>query len=53
MNFDYSSKVQDLRRRLLDFMSEHGQVFNGNQRPSSAEDRAKLRALYAEALAGA
>ena len=38
---------------LLDFMSEHGQVFNGNQRPSSAEHRAKLRALYEESLAGA
>lgn len=36
---------------LLDFMSEHGQVFNGNQRPSSPEARAKLLELYEAALA--
>jgi aminoglycoside phosphotransferase (APT) family kinase protein len=36
---------------LLDFMSEHGQVFNGNQRPSSPEARATLLGLYEAALA--
>lgn len=31
---------------LLDLMSEHGQVFNGNQRPSSPEDRAALHRAF-------
>jgi len=31
---------------LLDLMSEHGQVFNGNQRPSSPEDRAALQRAF-------
>lgn len=31
---------------LLDFMSEHGMVFNGNMRPSRAEDRQHLLALF-------
>lgn len=35
---------------LLDFMSEHGQRFNDNQRPSSPEERAKLLGFYEAAL---
>lgn len=35
---------------FLGFMSEHGQRFNGNPQPSSAEDRAKLFELYRNAL---
>jgi aminoglycoside phosphotransferase len=35
---------------LLDFMSEHGQSFNGNQRPSSPEARSTLLAHYERAL---
>jgi aminoglycoside phosphotransferase (APT) family kinase protein len=35
---------------FLGFMSEHGQPYNGNQRPSSPDARAKLLALYHEAL---
>jgi aminoglycoside phosphotransferase len=35
---------------LVDFMSEHGQAFNGNQQPSSAEDRRRLQQLFAESL---
>jgi aminoglycoside phosphotransferase len=31
---------------LLDLMSDHGQVFNGNQRPSSPEDRAALQRAF-------
>ena len=31
-------------------MSEHGQHYNGNQRPSQPEARAKLLALYEDAL---
>jgi aminoglycoside phosphotransferase len=31
---------------LLDLMSEHGQVFNGNQLPSSPEDRAALQQAF-------
>ncbi len=31
---------------LLDLMSEHGQVFNGNQRPSSPEARAALQYAF-------
>lgn len=37
---------------LLDFMSEHGMVFNGNMRPSRAEDRQHLLTLF-EAAASA
>jgi hypothetical protein len=33
-------------------MSEHGQRFNDNQRPSSPEARQKLLALYEDALNG-
>lgn len=36
---------------LLDFMSEHGQRFNGNERPSSPEARNRLLGLYRQALA--
>ena len=36
---------------LLDFMSEHGQRFNDNQRPSSPEARTRLLALYEAAWA--
>ena len=32
---------------LLDFMSEHGTSFNGNEAPSDAEGRAKLLRLFA------
>jgi len=35
---------------FLGFMSEHGQPYNGNQRPSQPEARAKLLALYEGAL---
>jgi aminoglycoside phosphotransferase (APT) family kinase protein len=35
---------------LLDFLSEQGQVFNGNQPPSSSEQRQRLLDLYAAAL---
>lgn len=35
---------------FLGFMSEHGQPYNGNQRPSQPEARAKLLALYEDAL---
>jgi aminoglycoside phosphotransferase (APT) family kinase protein len=35
---------------LVDFMAEHGQVFNGNQRPSSAAARAQLSAIFGAAL---
>jgi len=35
---------------LLDFLSEEGQVFNGNQRPSSPENRRALLAHYTAAL---
>lgn len=34
---------------LLDFMSEHGQVFNGNERPSEPEERRRLEAAFLEA----
>ncbi len=33
---------------LVDFMAEHGQVFNGNERPSTPEARARLLALFDE-----
>lgn len=36
---------------LLDFMSEHGQRYNGNERPSSPEARSRLLGLYQQALA--
>lgn len=36
---------------LLDFMSEHGQRFNGNERPSTERDRKRLQALLADTLA--
>lgn len=35
---------------LLDFLSEEGQVFNGNQRPTSPEQRQRLLGLYRSAL---
>ncbi len=35
---------------LVDFMSEHGQSFNGNVRPSSLDDRNKLIRIFAENL---
>jgi aminoglycoside phosphotransferase (APT) family kinase protein len=31
---------------LLDLMAEHGQVFNGNERPSIPKDRASLRQAF-------
>lgn len=31
---------------LLDLMSEHGQIFNGNERPSTPNTRAALRAAF-------
>jgi aminoglycoside phosphotransferase (APT) family kinase protein len=38
---------------LLDFMSEEGQVFNGNERASSPEARARLQGLFEAELARA
>jgi aminoglycoside phosphotransferase (APT) family kinase protein len=35
---------------LVDFMSEHGQQFNGNQRPSSKEQRQHLIDLFADTV---
>jgi aminoglycoside phosphotransferase (APT) family kinase protein len=35
---------------FVDFMSEHGQVFNGNARPSVPADRRRLLELFAAAL---
>lgn len=35
---------------LVDFMAEHGQVFNGNQRPSSVAARAQLSTIFGAAL---
>lgn len=35
---------------LLDFLSEEGQVFNGNQRPSSPDERQRLLRIYTAAL---
>ena len=35
---------------LLDLMAEHGQVFNGNERPSVPEARASLRRAFEESL---
>jgi aminoglycoside phosphotransferase (APT) family kinase protein len=35
---------------LLDLMGEHGQVFNGNQRPSRPEERAKLLTAFEAGL---
>jgi aminoglycoside phosphotransferase len=36
---------------LLDFMSEHGQTFNGNEQASSPEARARLSQAFAGAIA--
>ena len=35
---------------VLDFMSEHGMVFNGNARPSDKAQRARLETLFARIL---
>lgn len=35
---------------IVDFMSEHGQMFNGNLLPSSAGDRNRLLGIFAEHL---
>jgi aminoglycoside phosphotransferase (APT) family kinase protein len=35
---------------IVDFMSEHGQVFNGNPRASSRDDRDRLLRAFAERL---
>jgi hypothetical protein len=35
---------------LVDFMSEHGQEFNGNVLPSSADCRNRLLHVFAESL---
>jgi len=35
---------------LIDFMSEHGQVFNGNQPPSTEGDRQRLERTFSEVL---
>jgi len=35
---------------LLDFMSEHGAGFNGNQAPSQPGERARLEAIFVSAL---
>ena len=35
---------------IVDFMSEHGQVFNGNEPPSSSDDRKRLLHVFAECL---
>ena len=35
---------------LLDLMSEHGQAFNGNERPSSSRARAKLQSAFDRSL---
>jgi aminoglycoside phosphotransferase (APT) family kinase protein len=35
---------------LLDLMAEHGQMFNGNERPSDAEARASLRRAFEDGL---
>ena len=35
---------------IVDFMSEHGQAFNGNVLPSSAEHRNRLLRIFAEQL---
>ncbi len=37
---------------LLDFMSEHGMAFNGNQAPSDAATRERLARLLAQTLGG-
>jgi hypothetical protein len=36
---------------LVDLMSEHGQVFNGNQPPSSPEARATLQQAFDRGVA--
>jgi aminoglycoside phosphotransferase (APT) family kinase protein len=35
---------------IVDFMSEHGQTFNGNAPPSTPERRSRLRGVFAEQL---
>jgi hypothetical protein len=35
---------------LLDFMAEQGQVFNGNQRASTTEERRRLLGLFEAAV---
>ena len=35
---------------LLDLMAEHGQVYNGNERPSAAEERASLQQAFQDSL---
>ena len=35
---------------LVDFMGEHGQVFNGNAAVSTSEDRARLSAVFVRAM---
>lgn len=35
---------------LVDFMAEHGQFFNGNQVPSSPEERAHLECVFKDCL---
>lgn len=35
---------------LLDLMSEHGQAFNGNERPSSPRERASLQGCFERSL---
>ncbi len=35
---------------LLDLMAEHGQVFNGNERPSSPGERSALRRVFENSL---
>jgi hypothetical protein len=35
---------------LVDFMSEHGQEFNGNVPPSSADGRGRLPRVFKESL---
>jgi hypothetical protein len=35
---------------LVDFMSEHGQEFNGNLPPSSADGRGRLLGVFKESL---
>jgi hypothetical protein len=35
---------------LLDLMAEHGQTFNGNERPSSPRARGRLQHAFNESL---
>jgi hypothetical protein len=49
MNLPKRPDIPALRRAVhRRFMSEHGQVFNGNLLPSSADDRNRLRRVFAE-----